>query len=917
MLKTILKTKINLPALKRNLVLRNRITKAISDGIENGRKLTLISAPAGFGKTSLVSSWIEGNNIPAAWISLDEGDGDPARFLTYLVTALQTLISGVGEGVLVALQSSQPVSPKELLPSLLNELASTEDDFIFVLDDLHTVDSTEVDDLLSFLVEHMPPVMHLVIPTREDPDLPLARLRARNQLTEVRAADLRFTEDEAADFLNEVMGLNLSAENIAMLEARTEGWIAGLQLAALSMQGHASQDITEFIRSFSGAHQFVLDYLLEEVLKKQSEAIQGFLFSTSILNRLSGSLCDVILQSESTSAQGTLETLERNNLFVIALDNERHWYRYHHLFRDLLRQRLSQRYDKAEVAAMHIRASEWFEQAGELGEAFQHAVSAADFDRAARLLESNWLAMDENFQTGIWLGWANQLSLSVRRVRPVLLTQMGWSYADAGNAEVSESILLEAEACLKNPFEDLVIVEANQFRTLPVRIAIARAYNAQAQYRFADTIKFAEMAQDMAPPDDEFLHAQASSILSGAYWASGELDKAYAFMSSWVDVVQQADNFAFAVAASFAKADILIAQGRLRDAIQVYQTALKLAAMHGMEGLTAHHHLGLGLLYREIGEDERAASHLQKSFELGRQTPIVDWTYRKSLAQARLKESEGDFEAALDLLDEAQRYYVRTPLPNPRPIGAIKARIYLRQDRLDKAQAWAAKSGLSLLEAPDYLHEFERLTLAKIAMAEYHHDQNEQHILDVLKSLDAQLKLAQTQNRLQSQIEILLLIAFAHLARGESAEALPMLEQALKLAEPEGYLRLFVNEGEAMRLLILDLQVTFEKTMKPLLAYVERLLSAFSQPKQAQNPKSKTPVGHDVVNQRSGLIEPLSERELEVLHLIAQGLSNQEITQKLVVTISTVKGHNLRIFAKLQAKSRTEAVARARELGLI
>lgn len=339
--------------------------------------------------------------------------------------------------------------------------------------------------------------------------------------------------------------------------------------------------------------------------------------------------------------------------------------------------------------------------------------------------------------------------------------------------------------------------------------------------------------------------------------------------------------------------------------------------MHGMEGLTAHHHLGLGLLYREIGEDERAASHLQKSFELGRQTPIVDWAYRKSLAQARLKETEGDFEAALDLLDEAQRYYVRTPLPNPRPIGAIKASIYLRQDRLDKAQAWAAKSGLSLLEAPDYLHEFERLTLAKIAMAEYHHDQNEQHILDVLKSLDAQLKLAQTQNRLQSQIEILLLIAFAYLARGESAQALPMLEQALKLAEPEGYLRLFVNEGEAMRLLILDLQVTFEKTMKPLLTYVERLLSAFSQPKQAQNPKSKIPVGHDVVNLRSGLIEPLSERELEVLHLIAQGLSNQEITQKLVVTISTVKGHNLRIFAKLQAKSRTEAVARARELGLI
>jgi len=343
-----------------------------------------------------------------------------------------------------------------------------------------------MDDLLAFLVEHMPPAMHLVITTREDPALPLARLRARNQLTEVRVADLRFTEDEAADFLNQVMGLNLSAEDIAALEARTEGWVAGLQLAALSMQGHASRDTTEFICSFSGANQFVLDYLLEEVLKKQPEALQGFLLSTSILNRLNASLCNAVTQSENASVQETLETLDRNNLFVIALDSERRWYRYHHLFRDLLRQRLNQRYGKDEITAMHIRASEWFERADDPGEAFHHAVSAADFDRAAKLLESNWLAMDENFQTGTWLGWANQLPLSVKRLCPVLLTQIGWSYMDTGNAELSESILREAEASLKNPRETLVIIETEQFRTLPARIAFARAYNVQTQNRFDD-----------------------------------------------------------------------------------------------------------------------------------------------------------------------------------------------------------------------------------------------------------------------------------------------------------------------------------------------------------------------------------------------------------------------------------------------
>ena len=294
----LIKTKTNIPALKRDLVLRKRINEALSEGIRAGRKLTLISAPAGFGKTTLVCEWLEMCKIPAAWISLDENDGDAARFLTYLVTALQTLITGVGEGVLAALQSSHPSSAKDLLTTLLNELSSTEDDFILVLDDYHTIDSKDVDELLTFLVEHMPPSMHLVITTREDPQLPLARLRAKNQLTEIRTAELRFTESEAADFLNQVMGLNLSTENIAALETRTEGWVAGLQLAALSMQGKA--DVTEFIRSFSGANQFVLDYLLEEVLQKQPGSLQGFLLRTSILNRLNGSLCDALWQDVGT-----------------------------------------------------------------------------------------------------------------------------------------------------------------------------------------------------------------------------------------------------------------------------------------------------------------------------------------------------------------------------------------------------------------------------------------------------------------------------------------------------------------------------------------------------------------------------------------------------------------------------------------
>ncbi len=888
---TIIKTKINVPALRRSLVLRKRLIDLLYEGIRQRRRLTVVSAPAGFGKTTLVSEWIASGEIPAAWISLDEGDGDPSRFLTYLIAALQTLISGVGDGVLAALQSSQPNSAKDLLTTLLNELSSTEDDFALVLDDYHTIDSKAVDGLLAFLLEHMPPSMHMVITTREDPVLPLARLRARNQLTEIRAAELRFTQSEAADFLNQIMGLNLSAENIAALEARTEGWVAGLQLAALSMQGNV--DATEFIRSFSGANQFVLDYLLEEVLQKQTESLQEFLLRTSILNRLNGSLCNTL--NETTSAQETLEQLERTNLFFVALDDERSWYRYHNLFRDLLRQRLSQKYSKEEVARIHMRASEWFEQNGDIGEAFRHAITAEDFERAARLAESAWLGMDETFQTGTWLGWVNQLPLSVRRVRPVLLTQVGWSYMDAGNAEASESSLKDAENSLKRPREELVIVEVEQFRTLPARIIFARAYNAQTQNRFDDVVRYVETTLDMIPHEDQYMQAQASSILSTTYWASGELDKSFELMSNWVNAAQQAGNIVFAVAASFGKADILISQGRLRDAMQVYQTALSLAAEHGAEQHTAHHHLGLGLLHHEMGEDEPAAHHLQKAFELGRQTTIVDWMYRKSLAQAYLKESEGDLRSALELLSDAQRFYVRTPIPNLRPVEAMQARIHIKQNHLNKAQAWAHQSGLSLQDKPIFLNEFGYLTFARIMLAE---NQNDQHFQTMLQMLESLLKQAESQNRPRSRIDILITQALAFSAK-DSSKALAALEQALTLAEPEGYLRLFVDEGKPMA----ELLSKFKSSK--LQQYANRILAALT--------SSIHPSSFSI----QPLIDPLSDRELEVLRLIAQGLSNQEITQKLVVALSTVKGHNLRIFAKLQAKSRTEAAARARELGLL
>src|SRR6202049_835240 len=383
---SILATKLYRPRLRPNVVSRPRLIERLNAGLH--RKLTLIAAPAGFGKTTLISEWVAFIGRPTAWLSLDEGENDPARFLAYLVAALQTIAAHIGEGVLGMLQSSQPLPTEAILTALLNEITTLPDHFVLVLDDYHVIDARPVDVALTYLVEHLPPQMHLVIATREDPQLPLARLRARSHLTELRAADLRFTASEAAEFLNQVMGLSLSAEDIATLEDRTEGWIAGLQLAALSMQGH--QDVPGFIRAFAGDHRYIVDYLLEEVLQRQPEPVRRFLLQTAILDRLNGPLCDAVTGQEEGNAR--LEALERGNFFVVPLDDTRHWYRYHHLFAEVLSARLMEE-QPDQVATLHRRASAWYEQHGSVGDAIRHALEARDFARAADLVELGWPGM--------------------------------------------------------------------------------------------------------------------------------------------------------------------------------------------------------------------------------------------------------------------------------------------------------------------------------------------------------------------------------------------------------------------------------------------------------------------------------------------------------------------------------------------
>ncbi|MBA4117142.1 MAG: tetratricopeptide repeat protein, partial [Rubrobacter sp.] len=690
-------------------------------------RLTLICAPAGFGKTTLISEWVAGCERPAAWLSLDEGDNDPTRFLTYLVAALRTIAADIGEGVLGALQSSRPPPTESILTTLLNEIATVEDDFVLVLDDYHVVDARPIDDALAFVVEHLPPRVHLVIATREDPHLPLARLRARGQLGELRAADLRFTPSEAGEFLEGVMGLSLSAEDIAALEDRTEGWIAGLQLAALSMRGR--EDVTGFIRAFAGDNRYVVDYLVEEVLQRQPERVRSFLLQTSILERLSGPLCDAVTGQEGSNA--LLEALERGNLFVVPLDDRRHWFRYHHLFADVLRARLMEE-QPDRLTTLHRRASEWYERNGSPTDAIRHALAAEDFERAAGLVELAALEMLGSSQETLYR-WLMALPDEVVRARPVLSVYYAFALLGRGGFEAVDAHLRDAERWLDTsaetserreaPSVDMVVVDEVAFRSLPGTIAVARAYHAGALGDVFCAADHARRALELLPEDDHLWRGAAASLLGIAYWTLGDLEAAHRSFAEGVAHQQMAGHTRFQIAGTYILADIRVAQGRLHEAVRTYEQSLQLATEQGEPVWgTAHLYVGLSELHRERGDLEAAKQHLLRSKELDEHGGLPETRYRWYVAMARIKEAQGDLDAALDLLDEAERQYVESPDPDVRPVAALKTRVWVAQGRLAEALGWTREQGLSAHDDLSYLREFEHITLARVLLARYKSD---------------------------------------------------------------------------------------------------------------------------------------------------------------------------------------------------
>ncbi|MAU01221.1 MAG: helix-turn-helix transcriptional regulator [Anaerolineaceae bacterium] len=898
----ILATKLYTPQPRPSVVARPRLIEQLNNGVH--RKLTLISAPAGFGKTTLVSEWIVGGERPFTWLSLDERDSDLTRFLAYFVAAMQKIFPAFGEQLLGLLESSQLPPTESILTSLLNEIASRQEAFVFVLDDYHVVDAPQIDQALTFMLEHLPPQMHLVITTREDPNLPLARWRVRSQLTELRANDLRFTVAETAVFLKQVMGLNLTEDNTARLEARTEGWIAGLQLAALSMQGR--EDISGFLNAFTGDNRYIVDYLVEEVLQRQPESTRRFLLQTAILERLNGPLCTAVTGQQESRAR--LEALERGNFFLIPLDDKRHWYRYHHLFAEVLHVHLVAEQPE-QVAILHKRASEWHEHNGSLVDAIRHALAGRDFDRAADLIEKSVPAMRQSRQEATLLGWFQALPEAVRQNRPVLTVHYAGTLLQNGHLDGVEPLLQNAERWLDRSTEigeGPIFVDAADFNRLPGLVAMYHAGIALIRSDVASAINYARQVVESAPETDNFLHGAASSLLGLAFWTGGNLQEAYQMFADGMAHLQRAGFISDVVGGSVTLADIRITQGRLREAMSIYKHGLQLATKQGQPALrgAADMHVGLSELYREYNDLSTAGQHLLKSQELGELNGLPKNPYRWRVALARIREAEEDLDGALDLLEEAAPLYVGDFSPNFRPVQALKTRVWIAQGRLDEALSWAREQGLSAEDDLNYLREFEHITLARLLLTQGGNGRNKNAIHEATALLERLLKFAEAGGRMGVVIEILILQALTHQLQGNVSAALAALERALKLAEPEGYVRAFLDEGAPMAEL---LGQTAVQGIMP--GYTGKLLEAF---KNEQNRSDSVSPPFP-----QSLIEPLSQRELDILRLFQTELSGPEIADELVIALSTVRTHTKGIYSKLNVNSRRAAVKRAIELGLI
>lgn len=908
----LLQTKLHIPPPRSGLVSRPRLIKRLNEGLRH--KLTLISAPAGFGKTTLVSDWLGQIDLPAAWLSLDESDNDLARFLTYFIAALQQTNPETGQTAQGLLQTPRLPRLETLLTLLINDIAACLDEFILVLDDYHAINNQTIHEAMDFLIGRMPAQLHLVIASRSQPSLTLSRLRGQAQLLELNSADLRFTAVEVEKFLKDTMQLNLSPPNQIALEMRTEGWIAGLQLAALALQGQLSQparqNISAFITSFAGTDRYIGDYLFEEVLRRQPDEVRHFLLFTSVADSLCGSLCDAILAESGNQAM--LERLDGLQLFIVPLDNQRRWYRYHHLFVELLRHHLRQTYPE-QIPLLHQRASVWFERHDHLENAIRHSLMAQDFERAAGLLETifrqrGWVRRDMHRL----LEWFEALPAAVTQTRPKLELGVAWLLLEifSDRWEQIEAQLRRVETMLTAPDASASRSTSEQeTQQLLAEVDLLRANHARQSGQPARVIALCQQALDRLPDNDTYLRSGIIAHFASAYESLGQMEQAGQLYHESIRLCRTAANVDGLLFAAARLIEVLTVNGQLRQAEMVFGQLGEYAAKRtGPDmGLVF---INIGEVYREQNQLEQAKTYLEQGLELCR--PFEAWRaglVAGGISLAQVLAAEGRHAEAMKVLLEIEKHPgPSTPLASAR-LESIRARLLLVQDNFNAAARWARRRGLSVKDEIDYEREPLYLTLARVLLAQAALQARGFHPLSIaanpLKAADSLLerlhRVTLAGGRMGRVIEIRLLQALLHGLRQETAAALHRLEEALSLAEAEGYARLFVDEGRPLYQLLRLLSGKPTLSISP--DYVRSILAAFPQAR---------PVQPDILPGNT-----LTDRELKTLQLLATELSIEDIAARMTVSVSTVRTYTKRIYSKLDVHSRAEAIYRAKELKLL
>jgi len=895
----LLSTKFHAPSIGSTLVRRQRLWRVLDEGLEQRVSLILVCGPAGYGKTTLVSEWLQASQKVRpdrfAWLTLERGDDDLTLFLNYFITALQRIRPGFGQGALRMLHTHKPPPVPVLATQLINELNELPGRIFLVLDDYHLITAESIQAFLAFLVNHQPNQLCLVLLTRTDPPLPLPRLRARRQLVELRQEALCFLPEEVAEFANRTMDLALSPEQLAFLAQRTEGWISGLQLAAISMR--SAPDRSTFFTAFSGEDKFIADYLTDDVLSGLSEPLRTFLLQTSILERLSAPLCEAV--TGWLGAQATLDQLEDANLFIVPLDNQRTWYRYHVLFADLLRKRL-QEGPAEQVCTLHLRASHWFEENGSVDLAIEHALAGKDFAHAARMVEAIAEGLLMRGQALTLLRWLEALPRETILNRPVLGTLKGFSLILCGRPpEAAANLYKELSA------EGSLDAHQGEDATLQALLAVL-------QGRSVDAVRLGEEALRRLPVERAFLRSLAADGLGMAYTLAGDIEAATRAFEQVVEISTQSDNLMMTLMALTNLAGLHYARGQMRLAVHTCRQVVDLASQRigrqtPMLGKTM---LNLGEMLREQGDLEAAEQYLREAAgmmeyfsEIG--LPLV-W-----LTLARIRLNKHDWPAAQIYIDQARQnaQASRSTLMDDRMVEVMQVRYWLARGELDPALQWARTCGFLARSPADVFGEAARnAAVNELLQAEYLAvvrlilaQRQPERAIEMLTFLQNLVERRSFQRRI---IEILALKALAQHQMGDLDQALQNIGRALALAEPEGYQRTFVDEGEPMTRLLYQ---AVAQGISP--DYAGRLLAVLAQESPEAQPARKALVGD--------LIEPLSEREVEVLSLVAEGLSNGEIAGRLYISLSTVKGHTTNIFSKLGVKNRTQAVARARSLDLL